>query len=78
MLCAFLSTPVLAEQASLGAGALPELVLSGAGVSSMTTSATLPVSPLVDEKRPFALALGIALVVGAFSHSFVTRQRARG
>ena len=69
----FLSAPALAESSSLGGSALPEMAMAG---SSVAASATLPISPLADEKRPFALALGIALVIGAFGRSFMTRQKA--
>lgn len=73
ILLVILSASALAEQPSIQGSALPEMALAG---SSVAANATLPISPLTEEKRPFALALGIALVIGAFGRSFMTRQRA--
>jgi hypothetical protein len=43
---------------------------------SIAASAALPVVPLSEEKRPIALALGIALVLITFHRALLRRQRA--
>jgi hypothetical protein len=44
--------------------------------TGVVAAATLPDVPLPDEKRPLALAIGIALVLVTFQRAFAQRQRA--
>lgn len=71
-LLGLLSTAAMAEVNSLNASALPGMSTGGASVAA---AATLPEMPLSEQKRPFALALGIALVLATF-HRALKRQRA--
>lgn len=72
ILLGLLSTAAMAEVNPLNASALPGITAGGAGVAA---TATLPDMPLSEQKRPFALALGIALVLATF-HRALKRQRA--
>ena len=74
ILLLFLSTSAIAEiHPSIGSRS-PDTV---AVESSMAAaSATLPAVPLSEQKRPLALALGIALVVITFHRALLRRQRA--
>lgn len=71
-LLALLSSPAVAEVSPFNPSALPALTATG---SSMAASTGLP-APLSEEKRPFALALGITLVAITFHQAFARRQRA--
>lgn len=67
------STSAMAESNSLNASNLSGMTATG---SSVTANATLPAVSLPEEKRPFALGLGIVLVLATFHRAFARRQRA--
>jgi hypothetical protein len=73
VLLVFFSTSAMAGGASLHAAALIE---PASTTTSVAATAPLPASTLSEGKRPFALALGIALVLVTFHRAFATRQRA--
>jgi hypothetical protein len=73
ILFGLLSTVATAEVNSLKTSALPA---KSTAASSVAASATLPAVPLSEEKRPIALAFGIALVLVTFHRAFSRRQRA--
>jgi hypothetical protein len=68
-----LSASSMAESNLLTASPLPAVTAVGASVAA---SVPLPDVPLSDKKRPVALAVGIALVVGVFHRALARRQRA--
>jgi hypothetical protein len=73
LLLGLLSTAAFAEVNSLNVSMLPASATPETGV---VAAATLPDVPLPDEKRPLALAIGIALVLVTFQRAFAQRQRA--
>lgn len=72
-LLVLLSTFAVAEVNSLNPSALSAVTATG---TSVAASANLPDVSLSEEKRPFALALGIALVLITFHQALARRQRA--
>jgi hypothetical protein len=73
LLLGLLSTSAFAEVNSLTASTLAN---TPAPEASVVAAATLPDVPLTEEKRPVALALGIALVLVTFQRAYARRQRA--
>jgi hypothetical protein len=68
-----LSTSAMAEINSLNSSALSE---PAAATPAVATTPPLSAATLSEGKRPFALALGIALVVVTFHRALARRQRA--
>ncbi|OAI57142.1 hypothetical protein AYO49_02705 [Verrucomicrobiaceae bacterium SCGC AG-212-N21] len=68
-----LSTSAVAGINALNTSALPEPTAAPPSVAAATP---LPAATLTEGKRPFALALGITLVLVTFHRAFARRQRA--
>lgn len=65
------SISAMADSNPVNANALPKLTAAGA---SAAANATLPVSPMPEEKRTFVLVAGIAAVLVTFQQAF-SRKR---
>ena len=72
LLFGLLSTSAFAEVNSLNASMLP---ISTSPETEVVAAAPLPEVPLTEEKRPLALALGIALVLVTFQRAFAARRQ---
>jgi hypothetical protein len=72
LLLGLLSASSFAEDNSLNVSMLPA---SATPEASVVAAATLPDVPLIEEKRPLALALGIALVLFTFQRAFAARRQ---
>src|SRR5688572_21492527 len=71
ILLVLLSTSAMAGLNSLNTSALSEPAVTASSVAATTP---LPAATLTEGKRPFALALGIALVLVTFHRAFARRH----